>query len=67
MLAVWVANVTLSVMRCMMADMTYLVATIQKRPLLATLRRWREETENQVEAALLGEIIAEVESGFYDG
>lgn len=50
-----------------MADMTYLVATIQKRPLLATLRRWREETENQVEAALLGEIIAEVESGFYDG
>lgn len=50
-----------------MPDMTYLVATIQKRPLLATLRKWRFETDNQVEAALLGEIISEIESGFYDG
>lgn len=50
-----------------MADVSYLVATIQKRPLMATLRRWREETENQTEAALLSEIIAEIESGFYDG
>lgn len=53
-----------------MTDSVYaqdLVATIQKRPLLKTLREWRAETKDQVEAALLGEVIAEIESGFYDG
>lgn len=44
-----------------------LVISIQKRPLLATLRQWRAESESSVEVDLLNDIIDFVESGELDG
>lgn len=44
-----------------------LVISIQKRPLLATLRQWRSESQSSVEVDLLNDIIDFIESGELDG
>lgn len=44
-----------------------LVASVQKRPLLALLREWREGNPSRDEIELLTDLIREVESGRFDG
>lgn len=44
-----------------------LVISIQKRPLLATLRQWREESKSSIEVDLLNDIIDFIQSGELDG
>lgn len=45
----------------------HLVATVDKKELLATMREWRAETTISEEADLLGELIEKVDSGDLDG
>lgn len=45
----------------------HLVATVDKKELLATMREWRGETKIPAEADVLGELIERVDSGQLDG
>lgn len=47
--------------------MQYLVATVDKRLLVKTLREWRREAEYQAEADVLDDVIDAVLSGEFDG
>lgn len=44
-----------------------LIISIQKRPLLKTLREWRAESESSVEVDLLNDLLDLIESGEFDG
>lgn len=44
-----------------------LIASIQKRPLLATLRQWRAESQSSVEVDLINDLLDLIESGEFDG
>jgi hypothetical protein len=44
-----------------------LIASLQKRRLLSTLRLWREESESSVEVDLLNDLIRAIEDGDFDG
>lgn len=53
-----------------MVDSVYardLIASIQKRPLVKTLRQWREESTSSIEVDLLNDILDLILSGELDG
>jgi len=45
----------------------HLVATLDKKLVLKTLRQWRYESDSPEEADLLTDLIHEIESGELDG
>lgn len=44
-----------------------LILTMQKRPFLKMLRKWRDDSVSRVEIELLSEIIEAVQEGEFDG
>jgi phage terminase large subunit-like protein len=47
--------------------MQYLVATVQKRPLIDMLRDWKRDSKDIVEIDLIDDVIDAVLSGDFDG
>jgi len=45
----------------------YLIGTVDKKELLATLRQWREESKSASDADLITDLIALIDSGELDG
>lgn len=45
----------------------HLISTLDKKETLATLRTWRDESQNKDEATVLGDFIKLVASGELDG